>query len=167
MSKCPTCGTPNPVDKLQDELEEQRVEINNSVRTRKEAGVEITNLRNRLKYQLAIEKQLSEDNGRLREESFLSYVRKQKEWSIKIFGAGLRTLGISKHIRCELVEIEEQPEDLEEWIDVIQLAIDGAWRIGYSAQEVFDCMKSKLAINQNREWDVQKDESKPNFHKTP
>lgn len=50
------------------------------------------------------------------------------EWSEKTFGPGMRTEGITAHIRKELLEIEEDPNSLEEWIDVMILAFDGAWR---------------------------------------
>lgn len=52
------------------------------------------------------------------------YLKSQREWSAKTFGIGLRTVGICKHIRKELLEIEAEPYDLDEWIDVMILAMD-------------------------------------------
>lgn len=76
----------------------------------------------------------------------------QKAWSAETFGPGRRTLGVVNHIRSELDEIEADPEDLSEWIDVIILAIDGAWRAGWSSQEIIDAYHTKMAKNRTRNW---------------
>jgi hypothetical protein len=52
----------------------------------------------------------------------------QIEWSSKTFGPGRRTKGICDHIRKELEEIEQDPKDWKEWIDVLILGLDGFWR---------------------------------------
>jgi len=80
------------------------------------------------------------------------HIERQKEFSLKTFGGGLRTLGITNHIRKELIEVESEPEDLLEWVDVIAMAVDGAWRIGASAYEIASAMEAKLAICKNRNW---------------
>lgn len=49
-------------------------------------------------------------------------------FSQKTFGPGMRTEGISDHIKKELREIAQDPSDVEEWIDVVSLGLDGAWR---------------------------------------
>lgn len=54
------------------------------------------------------------------------YNERQRQWSRKTFGEGKRTIGILAHIRKELAEIEAKPDDLEEWIDVVILALDGS-----------------------------------------
>lgn len=59
-----------------------------------------------------------------------SHLAGQRRWSEATFGPGPRTLGITAHIRKELQEIEDDPTDLTEWIDVAILALDGAWRTG-------------------------------------
>jgi hypothetical protein len=56
----------------------------------------------------------------------------QMEWSKKTFGAGPRTLGIIEHIKKELIEVQNGP--WEEWIDVVILALDGAWRSFYATR---------------------------------
>ena len=56
------------------------------------------------------------------------------------------------HIKKEIKEIEENPEDLEEWIDLIILGFDGAWRQGYSAEEIVECLEAKQSKNETREW---------------
>lgn len=76
----------------------------------------------------------------------------QREWSTQTFGPGSRTLGVLDHIRKELAEIEADPTDLAEWVDVIILAFDGAWRAGWEPQQIIDAIKAKQAKNEARKW---------------
>jgi hypothetical protein len=69
-----------------------------------------------------------------------------------MFGPGKRTLGVIDHIRKELDEIHQAPEDLSEWADVIILAFDGAWRTGAEPQEIIDAIKAKQTKNEKRSW---------------
>lgn len=55
-------------------------------------------------------------------------------------------------VRKELREIEQNPTDLEEWIDVMLLACDGAWRAGYEPKEMAAALAAKLAKNESRTW---------------
>ena len=73
-------------------------------------------------------------------------------WSEKTFGPGDRTKGVIDHIRKELAEIEAAPGDLEEWIDVIILAFDGAWRSGASPLQIVEALIAKQAKNEARTW---------------
>ena len=81
-----------------------------------------------------------------------AHLEHQREWSRKTFGPGGRTAGVIDHIRSELVEIEEDPDDLSEWADVIILAFDGAWRAGWDPAEIIDAVKAKQAKNEARKW---------------
>lgn len=56
------------------------------------------------------------------------------------------------HIRKELREIEASPLDLEEWIDVVILALDGAWRAGHSPDDIITQLVAKQAKNEKRQW---------------
>ena len=76
----------------------------------------------------------------------------QREWSRRTFGPGRRTLGVLDHIRKELAEIEADPTDVGEWVDVIILAFDGAWRAGWKPQEIIDAIAAKQARNEARTW---------------
>lgn len=58
--------------------------------------------------------------------NLIEYLQKQMAWSAATFGPGQRTKGITEHIREELAEIEQEPLDLFEWVDVVILALDGA-----------------------------------------
>lgn len=81
-----------------------------------------------------------------------AHLAHQREWSRSTFGPGDRAAGVVDHIRKELVEIEQEPGDVEEWVDVIILAFDGAWRSGAEPQEIIDAIKAKQAKNEAREW---------------
>jgi hypothetical protein len=83
----------------------------------------------------------------------VAHLYRQKAHSEKTFGPGDRTKGILDHIRKELKEIEDvNGQDLEEWIDVIILACDAAWRSGHSPEEIVAKLQYKQTKNENREW---------------
>jgi hypothetical protein len=82
---------------------------------------------------------------------FIAHVTRQSEWSRRTFGPGFR-MGVVEHIRKELKEIEADPLDLEEWIDVIILGIDGAWRAGYSPEDIAEGLAAKQLKNEARQW---------------
>lgn len=81
-----------------------------------------------------------------------AHIRRQREWSLKTFGPGRRTKGIIDHIRKELIEIENDPIDISEWVDVITLAFDGAWRAGAEPEMIIKTIKDKYIINIQRSW---------------
>lgn len=80
------------------------------------------------------------------------HMYRQMAFSRKTFGPGRRHQGVIDHIRKELTEIEAAPEDLEEWIDVVLLALDGAWRAGHSAEQVATALDAKMTKNEQRDW---------------
>lgn len=80
------------------------------------------------------------------------YIAKQIEWSRKTFGPSKRTGGVLDHIRKELLEIEAKPEDLSEWVDVMILAFDGAWRQGHAPRDIVDELVRKQEKNFARTW---------------
>jgi hypothetical protein len=82
-------------------------------------------------------------------------MERQFDFSAKTFGPplfGSSVYGVIDHIRKELVEIEAQPTDLEEWIDVVMLALDGAWRAGHSPEAILAQWDAKQAKNEGRSW---------------
>jgi Protein of unknown function (DUF550) len=81
-----------------------------------------------------------------------SYLRRQQIWSARTFGPGPRTEGIVKHIQKELAEILAKPRDLTEWIDVMQLALDGYWRHGGEPDAIMDYLQAKQNVNFQRTW---------------
>lgn len=82
----------------------------------------------------------------------LAHLQRQREWSERTFGPGLRTAGVCDHIRKELREIEADPTDLREWVDVVILALDGAWRTGATPQQIIDAIVAKQVKNEGRVW---------------
>ncbi|MEX3614302.1 MAG: dATP/dGTP pyrophosphohydrolase domain-containing protein [Burkholderia gladioli] len=79
-------------------------------------------------------------------------LRKQQAFSERTFGPGRRTGMVCDHMRKELVEVEAAPDDLREWVDLILLAFDGAWRTGATPEQISDAMANKLAANERRQW---------------
>lgn len=86
------------------------------------------------------------------EFDLVKHLHRQREFSEKTFGPGNRAKGVVAHIRKELVEIEQDPQDLEEWIDVVLLALDGAWRTGASPEAIAAKLYFKQGKNERREW---------------
>lgn len=84
----------------------------------------------------------------------IAHLKRQREFSAKTFGPGDRAAGVRDHIRKELGEIEAEPVGarLEEWIDVVLLALDGAWRDGHEPEEIVDALFEKQARNELRQW---------------
>lgn len=80
------------------------------------------------------------------------HLMQQWEWSLETFGPGGRADGVIDHIRKELTEIEDDPTDLFEWVDVLILAFDGAMRVGWKPQEIIDAIKEKQTVNEQRAW---------------
>lgn len=84
---------------------------------------------------------------------FEAHLANQRYWSEVTFGPGDRHKGIIKHIQKELDEIAEDPTDLVEWIDVVILALDGAWRsAGANPDEIVAALVEKSARNELRSW---------------
>lgn len=83
---------------------------------------------------------------------FHAHLARQAAWSIRTFGPGDRAKGVVDHIRKELLEIEKTPGDLEEWIDVVILALDGAWRSGATPEQIVAAIVAKQTKNEKRNW---------------
>ena len=84
--------------------------------------------------------------------NLVAHLQRQLRWSLNTFGPGARTQGILDHIRKELGEIERAPLDLSEWIDVVILGFDGAWRAGYTPVQIVDALVEKQTKNESRIW---------------
>ena len=82
----------------------------------------------------------------------VAHLHRQSKWSEQTFGAGDRTQGVIDHIRKELVEIEAEPSDISEWIDVVILALDGAWRSGATPEQIVTALVAKQTKNESRKW---------------
>jgi len=100
---------------------------------------------------LALSRQAAAPQGR-EALDLRSHLQRQRDWSGRTFGPGSRVQGVVDHIRKELREIEANPTDLTEWIDVVILALDGAWRSGATPDEIIAALVAKQTRNENREW---------------
>ena len=98
------------------------------------------------------------------------FIAKQIYVSSRAFGPNERSEGIRKHIESELLEImgaESADERVQEWVDVIILGIDGAWRAAaHSAgeqgdmeealsgisEQVASALEAKVEKNGRRKW---------------
>ena len=101
---------------------------------------------------------------RLLQRTIESFLNKQIPWSKKMFGYGPRTGGVTKHIEKEVAEIRSNPSDLKEWIDVVILALDGAWRAGHTAMDIEQALFAKQEENMLRKWPPPTDDDTPNEH---
>lgn len=73
-------------------------------------------------------------------------------WSQKTFGASSYS-GVLKHLAKEIVEVTAKPSDLEEWADVVLLALDGASRhAGATGAEFVAALQAKQQKNLARKW---------------
>jgi hypothetical protein len=87
--------------------------------------------------------------------SLWNYLNKQMLWSANAFGPGPRTEGILKHMAKEADEVRQDPTNLEEWVDLIILAFDGAWRSGHTANEIVEALEAKqqkLVLRKYPDW---------------
>jgi len=82
----------------------------------------------------------------------LAFIQRQKEFSLKAFGPAGRAVGILNHVKKEIKEIEQDPEDATEWVDVILLSFDRLWRMGYEPSQIAELLQTKLIKNENRTW---------------
>lgn len=81
-----------------------------------------------------------------------AFLRRQRAFSERTFGPGRLTARVCDHIRKELTEVEAAPDDLREWIDVILLGLDGAWRTGATPEQITAALAAKLTTNEGRAW---------------
>ncbi|WP_366656581.1 dATP/dGTP pyrophosphohydrolase domain-containing protein [Fodinicurvata sp. EGI_FJ10296] len=84
--------------------------------------------------------------------NLLAFLHRQRDFSEKTFGPGPRTKGVVAHIRKELTDIEAAPDQVEEWVDVILLAFDGARRAGADPVRIVEALAAKQNRNEMRSW---------------
>ena len=86
----------------------------------------------------------------------VAHLRRQAAFSERTFGPGARVAGVCDHIRKELEEVQDDADagqpTLGEWIDVIILALDGAWRSGATPEQIVAAIEAKQAKNEGRRW---------------
>lgn len=92
-----------------------------------------------------------------------SHIHRAMAFSVATFGPDKRRRGVIDHIRKELMEIDNAPDDddpAKEWVDVLILAIDGLWRELHHQGVPWDMIPSvitgmlcgKQGVNEQRNW---------------
>jgi len=82
----------------------------------------------------------------------VTHLHRQMAFSAKTFGPGSRVQGVCDHIRKELIEVEAEDGPLSEWVDVIILGLDGAWRSGHTPEQIAAAIVAKQKKNEGRTW---------------
>ncbi|MCB4365433.1 DUF550 domain-containing protein [Hydrogenophaga taeniospiralis] len=86
----------------------------------------------------------------------VTHLHRQIAFSERTFGPGDRTAGVCDHIRKELREVQDDAAaglpTLAEWVDVIILAFDGAWRSGATPEQITKAIVAKQSKNEGRKW---------------
>jgi len=80
------------------------------------------------------------------------FVERYSAWSERAIGPGQRTAGVLRHLAKELDEVRAEPDKLEEWIDIINLAIDGATRRGFTGKDIVKGLLDKFMKLQERKF---------------
>lgn len=83
---------------------------------------------------------------------FEAHLARQIAFSETTFGPGPRVEGVTDHIAKELQEVRDSGGSLEEWVDVIILGLDGAWRSGATPRQIIDAIVAKQTRNEGRKW---------------
>jgi hypothetical protein len=90
---------------------------------------------------------------------FVKHVSRQIVFSKNTFGPARGVFGVIDHLKKEIAEVEasvvegEQLDDtLEEFIDIVILGLDGAWRLGFSAEQIAMALVKKQIKNEGRSW---------------
>jgi len=85
--------------------------------------------------------------------NLFTWLNTQRRWSFETFGRGPRTEGNLKHIEKEIEEIRDCPDSLEEWCDIVMIALDGAQRAGHTPYAICRQLERKQHINRfERKW---------------
>lgn len=82
----------------------------------------------------------------------IAHLHRQREFSERTFGPGERTAGVTDHIEKEVREVRQKPHDLSEWIDLVLLSLDGAWRHGFTPEQIAAALDAKQTKNEARSW---------------
>lgn len=82
----------------------------------------------------------------------VAHLRRQAEFSERTFGPGARVAAVCDHVGKELIEVQQSGGALAEWIDVIILGLDGAWRSGATPEQIAAAIEAKQTKNEGRRW---------------
>jgi hypothetical protein len=134
------------------EVRSLRAEVEQLTGERDAANAIAVKWRDRLAAEMAEVERLRAASSQPTTFDLTAHLQRQCEFSARTFGPGLRTLGVSEHIVKELAEIAADPTDAHEWIDVVILGLDGAWRAGLTPQQIISGLVAKQTKNEARTW---------------
>lgn len=83
---------------------------------------------------------------------FEDFLKRKWEFSIKTFGPEYPIESVLAHLEKEVIEVKEKPKDLLEWVDIINLAVDGAMRAGHTPTDLIKALEKKFDLMQKRTW---------------
>jgi len=84
-------------------------------------------------------------------QEMLDFFQEMRNWSEITFGEDDGT-GTAKHLAKEALEAAENPKDIMEWADCLMLTTDGAYRAGYSLEQLLEAVVKKFEICKKRKW---------------
>ena len=82
--------------------------------------------------------------------------KKSVKWSRETFKDSTMESNLA-HLRDEIDEIEQNPDDIEEWADVILLYMNGASLAGHTMDDILEAAYKKYEKNINRKWGIPDD----------
>ena len=81
--------------------------------------------------------------------TFQEHLQQQRAFSESTFGPGQRSAGVIDHIRQELEEIEAEPGDVVEWVDIMLLSLDGTWRSGHDGDSAWAALQASQVLEKD------------------
>jgi hypothetical protein len=86
----------------------------------------------------------------------VKHLYRAREFSFSTFGPpNGKPSGVIDHLRKELVEVDSalsREDRLDEWVDIMILAMDGAMRDHWTPRELVTALVDKQARNEARKW---------------
>lgn len=84
--------------------------------------------------------------------NLVKHLARHREFSLNAFGPGAPAAGVLEHISTALCEIASRPDDIDDWLDVVILAFEGAMRAGHEPADIVWYLEAKQARNESRKW---------------
>lgn len=72
-----------------------------------------------------------------------NWLNKQRRWSFENHGNDEKTVAVLQTIYGEVVSTNGQPKDVNLWIRIIVLALEGALRQGFTPHEICEALEKK------------------------
>lgn len=74
------------------------------------------------------------------------------KWTVEKFGNETNPLPSLNHLKGEVLELIEKPNDRLEWADCFIILIHAAKKQGYSMNDIYSFIQEKHEINKTRKW---------------